>query len=303
MERSLDKQCVGDGIDGMNDGSILKYISAGVGASEIVDILRADGVVVVEDLFDPVLIGRLCDELEPTVRDTRPGPSVAGGENEEFWGRNTIRFASLAALSDAFIDVLLTPVVHEIAAGLMKDVCQDYWMNTAQFIGIGPGEPVQALHRDNDLWQRVVELTWPNTPELSFNSIIPLHDVSEELGATRVVPGSNQWPDLNREARADESVPAEMALGSALLYSGHTLHGGGANQTIDGWRYAIQMSFNAGWLTPEEAHPFAISAERARMLPRKAQRLLGYRSYLPGGAEGYDRLWVKDYEDIGKHAD
>ena len=66
MERSLDKQCVGDGLDGMNDGSILKYISAGVGASEIVDILRADGVVVVPP---PLVEGLVAYGIEHEVQE------------------------------------------------------------------------------------------------------------------------------------------------------------------------------------------------------------------------------------------
>ena len=194
--------------------------------------------------------------------------------------------------------MLVDPLVHDVAGALLEEVGRDYWLNTAQFIGIGPGEPAQALHRDNDLWQRVVERTWPKTPELSFNSIIPLQHFTEALGATRIVPGSHRWCDLEREPSPEESVPAEMNAGDALFYSGHTYHGGGENKTTDRWRFAVQMSFTAGWLTPEEAHPFAISKERVLGLPRKAQRLLGFRSYLPGGEGGYDRLWVKDYEDI-----
>ena len=280
----------------------LRSVSCAAGTDIIVEYLRKDGVVIVEDLIDPQLIARMSEELHDTITSRRPGPTVPGEENERFWGRNTIRFAGLAGISDAFVELMLLPTIHAVAEVFMQDVCKDYWMNTAQFIGIGPREPAQELHRDNDLWQRIVELTWPRTPELSFNSIMPLQAVTEAMGATRVVPGSNHWPDLSRVPHKSESLPAEMPIGAALLYSGHTYHGGGANTTKDLWRYAIQMSFTAGWLTPEEAHPFAISRRRALSLPRKAQRLLGYRSYLPGGEGGYDRLWVKDYEDILAHA-
>jgi hypothetical protein len=58
----------------------------------------------------------------------------------------------------------------------------------------------------------------------------------------------------------------------------------------------MTMSWKTG--TGEASHPFAVSGERAVSLPKKAQRLLGYRSYLPSGEGSYDRLWVKDYEDI-----
>jgi ectoine hydroxylase-related dioxygenase (phytanoyl-CoA dioxygenase family) len=193
---------------------------------------------------------------------------------------------------------MLTPLVHDVAKRFLEDVDTDYWMNTAQFIGIGPGEPAQALHRDNDLWQRVVDWARPAMPELSFNTLFPLQDMTEEMGATRMIPGSHLWDDRERKPRPDQTVGAAMATGSAVFYSGYTFHGGGANRTEQIWRYAVQMSFTAGWLTPEEAHPLAVTRERALALPRQAQRLLGWRSYLPGGDGGYDRLWVKDYEDI-----
>ena len=178
----------------------LASVNRRLGADAIIEGLRAEGGVIVEDLFAPSLVERLWDELRETISSKQPGATVPGEENELFWGRNSIRFAGLAQLSDAFVEIMLTPLIHEVAEALMEGVCNDYWMNTAQFIGIGPGEPAQALHRDNDLWQRVVELTWPRTPELSFNSIIPLHRVTEEVGATRIVPGSNCWSDPFRVA-------------------------------------------------------------------------------------------------------
>ena len=276
----------------------LSRLSASAGKDEIVALMRSDSGVIVEDVFDPTVVAALWDDLSDEIATRGPGPKIPGEENEVFWGRNTIRFASLAQRSDAFIEIMLTPLVHEVAEDFMAGVGKDYWMNTAQFIGIGPGEPAQELHRDNDLWQHVVDWSWPKTPELSFNSLFPFHTVTEEMGATRVIPGSNTWQDIARVPDPSETVPAEMSAGSALFYSGFTYHGGGHNRTKDTWRYAVQMSFNAGWLTPEEAHAHAVTRERALALPRKAQRLLGWRSYLPGGDGGYDRLWVKDYEDI-----
>ena len=180
-----------------------------------------------------------------------PGPTIPGEENEVFWGRNTIRFAGLAQNSDAFIEIMLNPLVKEVADAFLEEVGTDYWMNTAQFIGIGPGEPAQVLHRDNDLWQRVCEWAWPKMPELSFNTLFPFHAVTDEMGATRVIPGSHRWNEKERRPDPAETVPAEMETGSAVFYSGYTFHGGGHNKTRDRWRYAVQMSFNAGWLTPE----------------------------------------------------
>lgn len=276
----------------------LSRLPASAGKNAILEKLIEAGAVVVEDIFDRSMLKRCWDELANKRAMHGPGPTIPGEENEVFWGRNTIRFASLAQHSDAFIEIMLDPLVKDVADSFLEEVGSDYWMNTAQFIGIGPGEPAQELHRDNDLWQRVYEWAWPKMPELSFNTLFPFHSFTDEMGATRVVPGSHRWNEKERRPDPGETVPAEMEAGSVLFYSGYTFHGGGHNRTKDHWRYAVQMSFNAGWLTPEEAHPLAVTRERALRLPRRAQRLLGWRSYLPGGDGGYDRLWVKDYEDI-----
>jgi len=280
----------------------LSRLPASAGMEPILDTLNEQGGVVVEGIFDPALVARLWDELADKRAEHGPGARIPGEENEVFWGRNTIRFASLAQHSDAFIDIMLTPLVHEVCEAFLKDAGgTDYWMNTAQFIGIGPGEPAQELHRDNDLWQRVCDWAFPKMPELSFNTLFALKPSTDEMGATRVIPGSHRWDARERRPDPAETVAAAMNPGDALFYSGYTFHGGGHNRTTDTWRYAVQMSFNPGWLTPEEASPLAVTRERALRLPRKAQRLLGWRSYLPGGEGGYDRLWVKDYEDILAH--
>ncbi|MBT5432399.1 MAG: phytanoyl-CoA dioxygenase family protein [Rhodospirillaceae bacterium] len=282
----------------------LKRQPASAGKEAILEVLVEDGGLVVEGIFDPAVIEALWDELADKRAEHGPGSSVPGEDNEVFWGRNTIRFASLAQHSDAFIDIMLTPLIHEVAAAFLEESGGvDYWMNTAQFIGIGPGEPAQELHRDNDLWRRVYAWAHPKMPELSFNTLFPFTPVTDAMGATRVIPGSHSWDESQRQPDPAETVAAEMSPGDALFYSGYTFHGGGHNRTADQWRYAVQMSFNPGWLTPEEAHAFAVTRERALQLPRLAQRLLGWRSYLPGGEGGYDRLWVKDYEDILKDED
>lgn len=93
---------------------------------------------------------------------------------------------------------MLNPLVKDVADSFLEEVETDYWMNTAQFIGIGPGEPAQELHRDNDLWYRVYEWAWPKMPELSFNTLFPFHTVTDEMGATRVIPGSHRWNEKER---------------------------------------------------------------------------------------------------------
>ena len=78
---------------------------------------------------------------------------------------------------------------------------------------IGPGEPAQVLHRDANNWWEFVSRTWPDSPEVTLSAMIGLEGVTEELGATRVVPGSHKNAEIQRFGEAD-SVPPSSAPGT-----------------------------------------------------------------------------------------
>ncbi len=90
--------------------------------------------------------------------------------------------------------------------------------------------------------------------------MIALDDMTEELGGTRVIPGSHLWEDCDRPGSPEQTVATEMRAGSGMIYSGKVIHGGGANRTTDRWRFAMHISFVVGWLTPEEASALVLSA-------------------------------------------
>jgi ectoine hydroxylase-related dioxygenase (phytanoyl-CoA dioxygenase family) len=165
----------------------------------------------------------------------------------------------------------------------------DYWLNTAQLICIGPDEKPQLLHRD--------ELNWPHArreQEITVTAIFALSDFTEDNGATVVAPGSNHWPGALPETPAESTCRAVMPAGSAFLYSGKVIHGGGTNITQDEWRVGLHAGFCVGWLRSEENHQLTVSLDQAREMPERVQHLLGFRSYSPrkGG-----RLGLVDYDD------
>jgi ectoine hydroxylase-related dioxygenase (phytanoyl-CoA dioxygenase family) len=162
---------------------------------------------------------------------------------------------------------------------------------------IGPGEPAQFLHRDCGNWNAYCSSLWPNCPEITVSAMIALEDMTEELGGTRVIPGSHLWDDYGRPGRPEDTVATEMPAGSGMIYSGKVVHGGGANRTQDRWRFAMHISFVVGWLTPEEASALVYPLDLVRTLPPRTQRLLGFRSYDPAQHRS-GRLWLKDFDEI-----
>lgn len=278
-------------------GSLQRFGAAG-GAGPILEGLSNDGGVIVEGMFAPETIAQMRAAADEFAQEVAPGSATQGlGEDGKgFVGANTIRFSSLARLSPAFFDMLDNQLYAEIADAMLLPVCGSYWLNTAQVMYIGPGEPAQMLHRDANNWWAFVKATWPNSPEVTVSAMIGLDEVTEELGATRVVPGSHREENLSRYDERD-SVPAELGPGDALVYSGYVLHGGGANLTSDTWRRAMHISFVAGWLTPEEASPLDFGLGELSGCSDRVQRLLGHRSYDPRPYNG-GGLWLRHVREM-----
>lgn len=277
----------------------LQRLPADAPLQEILDVYAADGGLIVEGMFPQDVIGRMRDAVLAAQADFEPGAADQGlGEaGKSFVGANTVRFSSLGKLSPAYFEMLDNPLYAAIADALLLPSCGSYWVNTGQAMLIGPGEPAQGLHRDCLNWPQFCAPLWPDCPEITVSAMIALDEVTAELGATRVIPGSHLWADFTDFGDPADTVPAEMSPGDALIYSGKTVHGGGANRTADQWRRAMHLSFVAGWLTPEESSPIDyLDEELADQSPR-VQRLLGHRSYAPNPHPG-GGLWLRHVTKI-----
>jgi len=105
--------------------------------------------------------------------------------------------------------------------------------------------------------------------------MVALEEFTLRNGATRLVPGSHRWP-VEREALEEEFAEAAMLAGSAVVYLGSTLHGGGSNTTGKSGRRGLHLSYVVGWLRTEENNVLTTPPHLARSLPDRAQALLGY---------------------------
>jgi ectoine hydroxylase-related dioxygenase (phytanoyl-CoA dioxygenase family) len=70
-----------------------------------------------------------------------------------------------------------------------------------------------------------------------------------------------------------------MPAGSALVYLGSTIHGGGANTTTQESRRGMFLGFVVGWLRTEENTFLTVPLEKARTMPVRVQQLLGYKAH------------------------
>jgi ectoine hydroxylase-related dioxygenase (phytanoyl-CoA dioxygenase family) len=251
----------------------LARLHASAPSDEIVACLRRDGGVIVEDLLDRGQLEAINREIDPFVEAAEIGAKQINAALDEFFGPRTRHVDSLTARSPSFVAHVLThPVMLSVTDALLLPNCARYQLNIASILDRGPGAAAQMLHRDEDVW---VHFPRPR-PVIQVASVWALVDMTEANGATRVVPGSHQDEEPWRAVSDHEIAHAEMRAGSAVIYLGSTLHGGGANSTVDQWRRAFHFSFCLGWLRTEENNYLGTPPEVARSLPRQAQELLGY---------------------------
>ena len=252
----------------------VQRIPANADSHLIVDALERDGAVIVEDLLDADLLARFNAEIDPFLETAKPAKDrqFLNDVVQWFFGAETRDVTGVAGKSRVFATEILThPVYRAVCDTVLLPSCASYQLNIAHVLDRGPGSEQQLIHRDELVW---IHLPRPHA-EVQLASVIALVDFTADNGATRVAPGSHRWPE-DRIADPDELVAAEMAAGSAIVYLGSTLHGGGPNVTRDVRRRGMHVSYCVGWLRTEENQYLATPIDVVRDLPPESQALLGY---------------------------
>jgi len=226
------------------------------------------------DLADAVLLpitrmGPSANELqeEKDAKKSSRDSTVSVAENYE--GSNQVIFRKTNAANCNY---------YQVGATLLLELC-------------GPDGKNQVLHRENANYQPFIESLLPNMPEIIMSVIWAGTDFTVENGATRLVPGSHEWPE-ERVALEHEITQAVMPKGSAVIWLSRSLHGSGASKSSEG-RVGYFHSYIVDWLRQEENQYLSVPAEAARLLPLASRQLLGYRASKSLG-------WVKgrDQEDL-----
>jgi len=184
----------------------------------------------------------------------------------------------------SFIDILTDDRLNGFARAVLEPIAPDIILNNGELIDIGPGEAAQPLHRDDDAWN-FANAEYP----LMINTIAALVDITPQMGATLVVPGSHRW-EADRTPKTSEITACELRAGAALFFRGDTLHAGGTNATQQR-RRALSTGLCCGWLRPVENSYTNVPVEDAKTLSPLARKLLGYSLYdasrVGGGYLGY----------------
>jgi ectoine hydroxylase-related dioxygenase (phytanoyl-CoA dioxygenase family) len=284
-----------------NKPSLVEF-SADAAPADIKAVVERDGGVILRGFFTRDQIDRFNSEIDSQMNRLNPGPpnpvEVAGYAG--FHGANTKRLTNVVTHSPTFRNEFLQdPRMLAIADELLLPVADSYIMSAAQVIEIGPGNAAQPLHRDFENWPIFRQLG-PSADNITINFLVALCDFTEEIGATRLIPGSNLWPDYEDRGKPEDTIPALLNAGDILFIDGKVAHGGGENKSPDTYRRALAWAFAVAWLCGEEANAFCIPMDIIRTLPPKLQQILGFRSYY-NSSKGGGSLWQVDYEELATY--
>jgi len=242
----------------------LEHLDPSTSGEKIAELLARDGACIVDRVLGAPVIAKLRAELDPWLERTALG-------TDGFSGRRTKRTGGLVARSQTAREVVQNPLVIDAVKATLVGATS-FHLHLTQVIAIGPGEPAQMIHRDQWAFDF---FPFPKGYEVQCNTIWALSEFSEKTGATRVIPGSHRYDDGLKFEEKD-TIPAEMAAGSVLFYTGAIYHGGGANRS-DQTRYGLNITYARSWLRQEENQYLSVPHEIARELPEPLLRLIGYQ--------------------------
>jgi ectoine hydroxylase-related dioxygenase (phytanoyl-CoA dioxygenase family) len=227
--------------------------------------IENDGYTIVRNAFDPTWADELRGLLERIEVEEHITPFA-----NSFEGAATWRIYNLLARGPVFTSIPIHATILPVVEGVLDNGCL---VSSVSSIAIGPGEKAQPIHADD----QAMPLAKPHVPTVC-NTMWALTDFTEENGATRLIPGSHLADHSPSYGQHYDSIPAEMAKGSVLIWHGSLWHGGGANRT-DARRYGIAMNYCAGWIRQQENQQLGLPLDLVASFPERLQTLCGFGTY------------------------
>lgn len=202
---------------------------------------RENGCLVVERLFDPALIDRVREEYERQYADRRAAHSAPHMEVGD--GRLHLPVALRGPLLDAMF--LFHPLLHSMLVHLMPSRLV---LDSVSVVTSFPGSSDQRPHRDHShLFEE--DGVSAALPPAAIAVAIPLVDLTEETGGTRLFPGTIDGRDTDDFGNQPAVLPL-LERGGCYLYDYRLYHAGLANRSAKP-RPILFASFARHWFIDE----------------------------------------------------
>jgi ectoine hydroxylase-related dioxygenase (phytanoyl-CoA dioxygenase family) len=223
------------------------------------------GYVVVEGVLDT----RALEAVRQCVEElyTEEGENAGSEFRKEPGAR---RLANLVDKGEIFQQLIATPTVLELVGHVLGE---KFKLSSFNARSANPrSQEAQPLHCD--------AAALPDEKGYWVcNTIWLLDDFTPENGATRVIPGSQNWRKLPQEVLADpaDSHPEEILVtgkaGSVVVMNTHAWHGGTANRT-ENHRRALHAFYCRSDKPQQQYQKRLVRPETQAQLSPEVRRLL-----------------------------
>ena len=177
-------------------------------------------------------------------------------------------------LDPIFIDLIVRPVARQFVTALLGD---SFLISNFSANITGPGGGSMGLHAD----QGYVPPPWAPQP-FAVNVGWILDDYTDEVGATRYVPGSHLLGHGPAAGEQYDTVPIEAAAGSIMVMDGRLWHQTGPNRTTDRTHAAAFGYYVLPWIRPQSTgRGLSILLSRRVPTPRSSSCSATTRATLP----------------------
>jgi hypothetical protein len=241
----------------------LQHLPKTATAEEALDVIREHGHVIIDELVSNSVIDQI-------LADMKPYTDVAAFSENEWFGNGSQRVGNLIARSVAGRGLVMNPLVLDVVKGVLSH-SELIQLGATEMISLRPGCPAQYIHQDQMMYDN---FPFPDDYVVGCNTLWALTEFTEENGATRVVPGSHRGP--KSDYTMEDTLPAEMARGSVMIFTSKLWHAGGSNQSND-IRRAQAINYAVSWVRQEENQFLACPQHIARTLPDDLLKLMGYQ--------------------------
>lgn len=250
---------------------------------ELQEQFDRDGYIIFERVLAEEFLADIRAGLKPYLDQNIHG-------RNEFEGHETNRVYALLAKGKVFAELATHPLALAFAEADLGKGCL---LSACLAINLHPGETPQPWHFDDSHYQ------WPRPrPSLGVSAFWAIDAMTEDNGATEILPGSHLWPDDHilgaveggdftkfsaRESDTgarDDAMKVVMPAGSLMLAKGTLWHRGGANCS-DKLRLIITPQYCPGWTRQLENMAIAVPPDIAKTLPERARQLIGYSIHSP----------------------
>jgi hypothetical protein len=269
----------------LTDETILEPFLDGRSFEQCWEQYENDGYVIFPEIMASEEVERQRAALAPFIEADIRGRNV-------FEGVESNRIYAMLGKDPIFADLLTHPLQLAFAERELGKSCL---LSACLAINLHPGETVQPWHMDDDHCRQPLP-----RKALGVSTFWTIDPMTEDNGATEIIPGSHKWAkvELNGANKAsdfatkdsgdqnvdpgahEDAIKAVMPAGSLMIAKGNLWHRGGANRS-QATRLIVTPQYCPGWMRPLETMLLAVPPEKAAALPKRAQELLGYSIHEP----------------------